>query len=333
MFSNQESIIGVGRQSALNAEAVIALAVKTRTMDLSGEPNMKKIDAESGGTRDATKDQFFRGLVKSAGKMDLNARPNALGFFLLSAFGNVATTTLCPSAVYQHVFTPAATLEYLSIWERIGLSYEFMRYLDCVVNKLDINFAKDDIMKASAEMLACSEQAGKTFNPANSAYEETCLFPWAETVAKIDNVQYYPSEYGLSFGNAVEDDYSGLGVWGLLALWPKGREIKTTMTLRPEDSDLWREANYGDAANVSPSATLATKSLRIKASSSDHIGATNLPYSVEAYSAEAILEPFKMDRTGEDPLENKLTFTITKSGVLDSVSVTLVNSFASYAAT
>lgn len=97
------------------------------------------VGVEAINTLPAQNKGFVRGVRNYPGNFQLNAYPNALGFFLLSALGNIATDLVYgESDVYEHVFTESVAKPSLSIEQVIGAIEE--RYAGYIASGFNFQF-------------------------------------------------------------------------------------------------------------------------------------------------------------------------------------------------
>lgn len=326
-FNAQEGALGVARQTLDGTWAAPTDWIKILSGSLGSRADLIVSEPEIGGTRDIHADGVDMGAISYGGSYEFNLRPEALGFFLLSCLGSVASAAF--SGAYKHTFTPASALQRLSLFERVGSAYEIFAYTDAVVNKLEFNCSPNEALKGVAEVLAITQNADIADD--TESFEDTSRFMFNRVVCKIDGVQYMAKDLSFGFDNQSEDDDFGLGSLFMQDISPGRRQLEVGMTIRPSDSNFYKLANYGDIANSAPDGSIGQVSLNVTASSAGNIPAATVPYSIEIDIPVAKLKPFEPERSGDSRIEQKLMFTPAKDSG-DVCTIYVVNGKASYTA-
>lgn len=132
------------------------------------------VGVEAINTQPAQNKGFVRGVRNYPGNFQLNAYPNAMGFFLLSALGQVATDTVYgESGVYEHVFTELVAKPSLSVEQVIGDIEE--RYAGYIASGFNIQFQVGQPLSMSTPGMAkgVADQGKETVN-----YEALDVIKW-----------------------------------------------------------------------------------------------------------------------------------------------------------
>lgn len=327
-YNAQDGIFGIGRQAEKGTYVSPQTWLKLLSSGLGSDAELLITDPEIGGSRDIFTDEVDMGPIKYSGGIEFLCRPESLGFLILGALGKCESESFCPGGVYRHVFSPEVDVPYLSLYEREANTYDEYGYTDAVVSKIALNCKAGDWLRGMVDIIATTQTAEVDETP--DPFEDTPRFTWNIITVKIDDAEVTPLDMEVSLDNKVEDNYFGLGSLTLIDIPLGRREMAVDMTMRPDDSDMQRIANMGDADNTTPDGTTARFALNIKAESIATIGSTAVPYSLEIDIPVAVLKPFKMDKSGNKNLEAKYMFVPVKD-TEDLCTVTLVNGLADYA--
>jgi hypothetical protein len=326
-FSSQTGALGIGEQTAKGAIATADAWVKVLTGAMGITRELIVPDPEIGGNRDIDEDTIYPGSVGAAGTYEFIFRPDSLGHFIKGALGDCDSTALSGvSGAYQHTFTPADTLPWYTILERLSNTYEAFTVTDCKFNSLDFNCKANDYLRGTAEILGNIPVSDATVT--GETYEDTHPFLYAGATIKFGNDTILPIDVSFSLKNNMEDSDYRVGTIYRTDLIEKRRELVLGATIRPDDSDLLKQAIWGDKTKSSPQNTKTNISVNYKWITYEKISG-NTPYSLEIDVPVAVIAPFKVDPKGADAVEHALEIRAAK-GAEDLVTITLVNTKDAY---
>ena len=280
-------------------------------------------DAEIGGARDVV--DAYLGPVSYSGEFEFYARMRALAILLKGALGDVDSTgsttgTRGTDQLGVHVITPAETLPWLSVEEAIGTNLEAFEYTDCMVNSISLEASPDGYFMGTAGLVGVKQVAGIT-KTASPDVDTTPLMVGTSMTILINDTAIgtyagCPRDFSLDFTNNIEDDVFCLGSVTLSDLTPKRRELDLSMTIRPENNDLWREAVYGGSAETQPlSGAAATVDLKINITTYENLGTgapANVPFEFDLHIPKCNIEPFAIEPSGDDVIEYDVSFKAIK---------------------
>ena len=179
--SNQ---ISIGVQSAFGSDATPTVSIPIRPSD-GMNARQDTIELEAINTKPAKAKCLAAGVRTFEGAFDLNAYPNAIGYFLLSALGAVDTNQVGASDAYTHDFTESVAKTPLTIEQKDGVVTK--RYVDSVAGGFKISSKVGEAVVFSSPIVAKSKMDDET--AIASAYESSCPFNWAHfTYVKIGGV-------------------------------------------------------------------------------------------------------------------------------------------------
>lgn len=325
-FNAQDGAFGLARQGAKGTYESPQFWMKLLSGGVGTDQELMILEPEIGGSRDIFSDGVNQGPVKYSGPLEFVCKPEAFGLLLLGTLGAVASASA--SSAYEHTFTPADTVPWLSMYEDEGGGYEEFGYTDAIVGKLSLNCNRGDWLKGVADMIAITQDANVSETP--GANETTPQFTWDQAVFKIDGTQYDPLDLGFTFDNQPEDDYFALGSLKLIDVPLGRRESGFEITIKPDDSNLQRIANYGNQSLAAPAGAVGTVAVNLRLASYANIPGATTPYVLEVDVPAAVVRPYKSEKGGNKTIENKVMLVPVKTTGQDLMTVTLINDVANY---
>lgn len=283
------------------------VAMKLRSGSLGPNRDLLITDPEIGGGRDTV--DAYLGAVSWSGDYEFYARLESITTLLAAVLGNVASATA--SGVNTHTITPtdSATLPYLAIEEKIGSGLETYQYTDAVVNTFHLEAEANGYLMGTAGLIAKKQVAGAT-PTASPEWDNSPLIVGTNIGVTLGGVSLPAKSFGLDINNNFEDDDFRLGSFYIGDLTAKGREVNGSVAIRPENSALWRRAVYGTPSATLPGGLIQKDELKITATTyEDIVGSTPLtPSSIEITIPKIALEPFALEPSGDDIIENDISW-------------------------
>lgn len=287
--------------------ATAGICMKLRGGSLDPSRDLLIPDAEIGGGRDIS--DAFLGAVVWSGEYSFYARMDALPTLLKAALGTGAVDDTGNPA-YSATITPsdAAGLPFLAIEERIGASLEVFQYTDCVVNTLHLEADANGYLSGTVGVIAAKQTAGNTaVSEDDLIFDNSSLIVGTNVIAKYNSVDLKAKSFKLDINNNFESDDFRLGSFYVGALTPKRREITAGVTVRPEDSSMWRSAVYGGSSLTAPGGTTNKQPILITAETYDFITGTT-PRSLSITIPKAAPKPYGFGANGDDVIQNDIEF-------------------------
>lgn len=281
--------------------AGVAMKIKSGTLGPSRELMIP--DAEIGGGRDIV--DAYLGAVAFSGDIEFYTRLESFATLAAAALGTSASATA--TGVNTHTITPsdAAQLPFLSLEEQVGNGLEVFTYQDAVVNTLHLESEANGFLSGTAGLIAIRQEAGAT-PTVTPEWDNSPMIVGTNCTVTYNSVTVAAKSFSLDINNNFEDDDYRLGGFYLGDLTPKRREVTAQISVRHQDSNMWRQAVYG-LSSATSAGGLATKApLVITMSTYEDIpGSTPLTKSsLELTIPSAILKPFAFSPSGDDVLEN-----------------------------
>lgn len=339
-FSSQSGNIGIRTQASKGVYAdpgAVApnqgVFVKFTSGSLGGNRELLVPDPEIGGNRDVP--DAALGPVSYSGDFDLYLRNEFMATALKGVLGSAATAG---SALlgYTHTITPADTLPWLSVEENIAGSYENFRYTDSLINTFHMEAEAGGYLTGTAGLLALT-QAADTAPSASGVqrWDNAPLIVGTNITVTYNAVQLPAKSFSLDINNNIEDDDFRLGSLTLGDLTPKRREITMGVTVRPNDSALWKQAMYGSPSASAPVGGAALKQqVVITITSYEDIPGANagVKYATVITVPSAALVPFSVEPSGDDVLEHDIEIRALRPNPATAImTATVKNSFATVA--
>jgi hypothetical protein len=304
--------------------------IRTRSGALGGNRELLIPDPEIGGHRDIPDAQL--GPISFSGEYDFYARMESTAFLLKCALGG-SSVTGSGAAGYTHTI-PAAdgALPWVSVEERIANGYEAFEYTDAKVNTLHLEADANGYLMGTAGMIALNQALEAAPTAAGSQRQDTSPLLVGTNIAVQWNGANLPAKsFSFDINNNLEDDDFRMGSLFLGDLVEKRREITAGVTIRPNDSALWRTAMWGGPAATVPLGQSFKDDLIIHVTSYEDIpGATaGVKYDMAITIPAAVLNPFNLDPSGDDVLEHDVEITAVRPAVGTPIVTAVVkNSYA-----
>lgn len=244
---------------------------------------------------------------------------------------SIVETTPGVADVGTHIITPAATLPWLTVEERLGASLESFRYTDCRINSLRLEGDANGYLMGSANIIGLTGESGFS-EQSTPPFDESPLIVMSNVVFSFGGTDLEAKSFSLDFTNNIENDDFRIGSVSLSDAVPKRRELTIGGAYRPDDATLWKQAMWGSSAVEVPQAGAAYKGpVTITISTYETIGGTdggtvfsctfNVPY--------AAIAPFKINPQGDDVIQTDIELTALRPGAAPLVTATVVNDLTS----
>lgn len=311
-FSSQAGYFLLRTQTARNVYpadmAAEGIIMRRRGGSLGTNRDLLIVDPEIGGGRDIG--DAYLGAASWSGDIEFYARLKSLPTLLRAALGTLVTTA--PGAgntLASHLFTPsdAAALPFLGIEERIGSGLEVYSYTNAVVNTLHLEADANGYLMGTAGIIA-TKQLANVAPSANPDEDASPLYVGTNISLTYNGIALPAKSFSIDINNNFEDDDFRLGSFYLGDLVPKRREVTAGFTIRPENSNLWRQATYGTQGATEVGGVTTKSPLVIDiASYEDVVGSVPLSkYSCKFELPKVILTPFAYEPSGDDIIENDI---------------------------
>lgn len=302
------------------------VAMKLRSGSLGPSRDLLVTDPEIGGGRDTV--DAYLGAVSWAGDFEFYARMESITTLLRACLGDSSSVTTTGSTT--HTITPrdSATLPYLAVEEKIGSGLETYQYTDAVVNTFHMEAEANGYLMGTAGLIAKSQLSGATPTAAPN-WDDSALTVGTNIVVTYNGVQLPAKSFNFDITNNFEDSDFRLGSFFLGDLTAKSREITGSFSLRPVNSALWRQAVLGGAALTSPGGLTVKNQLVITCTTyEDIVGATGVKSSFQITLGKVALEPYAFSPSGDDVIENDITWRAVRPDSAAPVCTAVVTSGA-----
>jgi len=285
------------------------VSMRLRSGSLAPNRELLIPDAEIGGGRDVN--DAYLGAVSWSGDFEFYARMKSLPTLLRGALGTAVSNTT--TGVTTHTITPsdAALLPFLSAQHQVGSGLDVYDYTDIVVNTLHLEAEANGYLMGTVGLIAVKEVAGATPIDESSLDDGTPMMVGTNISLTLNGVTLPAKSFSLDINNNFEDDDFRLGSLYLNQLSPKRREVTGSVTIRPEDSSLFRRATYGGAALTQAGGTTVKDQMVITMNTYEYIpGATpsTTTYQLTITIPKIALQPFGFEPSGDDLIENDIEF-------------------------
>ena len=267
---------------------------------------------------------------RAEGDVEFNVRNNTIGFILLSLLGKVTTSTLV-SGVYQHIFeiltgNPQYPTLTTGLSQNGAQDYKYARTL---VTALEVRTPVNDLVNATASLLAADETTNSDFTPAYDLDVDSYFRHYdltikvAAAVADLGAASAFPvKEFSLSIVNngRVNQNISQLTPGDVLAVM---HEITGSMKV-----DYDGEAQhdwYEDGVYKAMSITMVRTDIDIDAG-----GGTRNP-TITIVLPKVSIESLTPDRPIDDIVMEEFEFTAHyDEDEAQAIEITVINSTANY---
>lgn len=302
-------------------------AMKLRSGSLGPNRDLLITDPEIGGGRDTT--DAYAGAVSWSGDYEFYVRLEAFTTLLRAALGDADSATA--SGVNTHTFTPidSATLPFLAIEEKIGSGLETFQYTDAVVNTLHLEAEANGYLMGTAGLIAKRQVAGAT-PTAVPDWDDSNLIVGTNITITLGGVSLPAKSFSFDINNNFEDDDFRLGSFYIGDLTAKAREVNGSVAIRPESSALWRRAVYGSAAATTPLGEIVKDELEITMTTYEDIAgsAPAAKASMTVTLPKVALEPFALEPSGDDIIENDISWRALRPLAADPIAEIVVKNAA-----
>lgn len=312
-FSSQSGQVGFKTQATAGTFdpdfATDARFMKLRSGSLGPNRDLLVTDPEIGGGRDTT--DAYLGAASWAGDYEFYVRLEAIGTLIQGVLGTpVVSTVDIPVAganTHDFAFSDSATLPFLSVEEKIGSGLESYHYTDAVVNTFHLESDANGFFMGTAGLIAKLQTAGITPTDADTLWDNSPLIVGTNILITYNGVTLPAKSFSLDINNNFEDDDFRLGSFFLGDLTAKQREVNGSFTIRPQDSNLWRQAVYGVNSLTSVGGLTTKQQLVITAQTYENVtGTTHGKLTVTI--PKAVLEPYALEPSGDDVIENDISW-------------------------
>ena len=311
-FQSQSGQVGFKTQPAAGTFAdpgTSGTFMQLRGGSLGADRELIIPDPEIGGGRDIV--DSILGPVAYSGEYEFYGRMESLPTIIAAAFGSSASTaagvTPGDDQVGTHVLTPvdSADLPWISIEEAVADGMDVFNYTDARVNSFSLECEPDSYLMGTTGLIALTQTAGNTRTASPDFDTSPLLVGTSMTVTIGGLTTYIVRSWSMDFNNNIEDDVFALGKLTLQDLTAKRRELTQSMTIRPTDVNLWREAVYGSAAATEPLSGLAAqKAVNVHIESFAAVGTGVADkFSLDIDVPFCNIQPFGMEPSGDDVIE------------------------------
>lgn len=293
---------------------------------MGGNRELLTPDPEIGGNRDIPDSNL--GPIAYSGDIDFYARMESLAFLFKHVLGTSAVSGTAPTG-FSHTATPADTLPWVSIQEKVGNGYEAFKYTDCKLNTLHLEAEANGYLMGTAGYIGLTQALEPTPTPTATQRRDTSgLLVGTSIVCQWNGAALPAKSFSLDINNNIEDDDFRLGSLFLGDLVEKRREITASVTIRPNDAALWKTAMWGAPAATVPGGQSFKDDFAIVVTSYEDIpGATAVKYSCTMTLPQAIIAPFSIGPSGDDVIEHDLELHAVRPGVPDVMTAVTKNSY------
>ena len=243
----------------------------------------------------------------------------------------VTTTTPGIGLIGTHTITPADTVPWLTVEERISNQFESYQYTDAKVNTFKLEADATGYLMGSAGLVAMSQVPAFSAQ-STPAWDTTPMMVGGQVVITFGGVALPAKSFNFEINNNLETDDFRLGSLTLGGLVEKRRELKMGVSYRPADSTMWKAAMYGSTGISAPQAGPAYQgavNINIKTFETigDVVGGT--PFSINLEIPNCAVTPFKISPSGDDVIANDIELTPMRPNAnVPIVTATVVNNLA-----
>lgn len=326
-YSSQTGHFGARVQDSQGTFKAPTFFFKLMSGGLGSNSELLIPDPEIGGSRDI--DEAAVGAISYGGTYEFNFRSEDIGILLYGALGNVTVSGLGNGA-YKHTFTPANSLPWLSIEEKVSETYDTFHYTDAKVSSVELNSDANAFLTGSADMIAITQSGNAS--AATPSFDSSPILTSHTGYITLEGTQYYVRSASFSFNNNLEDDDFRVGRRTLGDIPEHRRELSAVLTIRPDDATLYRKAVYGSGTAYTPTNNVHSGALVMQWDSGTNlIGSSAYPYKLKITVDNAYFRPFTVEPSGDDIIEHDLELLpVALSGTI--VTIELWNGISSYTA-
>jgi hypothetical protein len=190
--------------------------------------------------------------IIGSGTPPLHATPDELAWTLLFFSGQEAVTEVTgPPVKQEHESTPAASLKYATIWQRVGGSIiERKRNVDCVCNQIEITAGTGQhIVRITPTVISLDPGEVVAADP-TLALDDENAFLWTESEGGLlldGNVIEGPSQYTITLNRNLEPIYGNSTRPVHLQPGTPSGTVSLAMALDQDAFERAQTIMYGDA--------------------------------------------------------------------------------------
>lgn len=339
-FSSQAGVVGFKTQDVKGTykdPGAVApdqgVFMRIRSGALGGNRELMIPDPEIGGNRDIPDAQL--GPINFTGEYDFYGRMESLASLLYGVLGTKAAPTGTTATGFTHAITPVdgASLPWFSVEETIAGSYEKFKYTDVKINTFHLEADANGYLMGTAGMIGLKQELLGVAT-ATPRWDTSPLVVGTNILVKWNGVNLPAKSFSLDVNNNIEDDDFRLGSLFLGDAVEKRREITMGVTIRPNDSALWRTAMWGGPAATVPGGQSFKDDVQIVILTYEDIPGANagVKYSLTIDVPSAAIQPFSVDPSGDDVLEHDLEIQALRPNPATPIlTATIKNSYATVA--
>lgn len=279
------------------------VALRLRGGSLTANRELLIPDPEIGGNRDIA--DAYLGGASYSGDLDVYFRMKHLATMLKGVLGTAgapATTT----GVTTHTLTPGDVLPWYSVEEKIANAFEAFQYTDVKMNTLHMEAEANGFLMGTVGLIGRLQTAGVVASNPTTLFDNSPMVVGTNITVTYNGVQLPAKSFSIDINNNLEDDDFRLGSFFLGEVTEKQREITMGVTVRPANSNLWRQAVNGTtAATVAGGLTTKQATVITMTTYEDIPGGTPLTkYSCTLTIPSSIIAPFEVTPSGDDVIEH-----------------------------
>jgi tail tube protein len=301
-----------------------------RSGALGGNRELLVPDPEIGGARDIPDAQL--GPISYSGEIDMYLRMESLATFLRGALGAVSSSGATGTG-YTHAITPADTIPWLSVEEKIANGYETFKYTDAKVNTFHMEADANGYLTGTVGLVALKQELTTATPTGTQRRDSSPLLVGSNICVRWGGVDLPAKSFSLDINNNLEDDDYRLCSMTLGDAVEKRREITMGVTIRPNDAALWKTATWGSPTATAPLGQSFKDDVEIEIVTYEDIpGATGVKYNCTITIPYATIAPFSLDPSGDDVLEHDIEIRALRPVLATPIlSADVLNSFATVA--
>ncbi len=325
-FQSQEGQVGFKTQAEEGTYAdpgTDGVFMRTRSGALGPNRELLIPDPEIGGNRDVP--DAYLGAVAFVGDFEFYARTRSFATLARAALGQGTSEAEGTEGAHKHTITPATgPLPWLSVEEAIGEGFDVFHYTDAKVNTLHLEAEANGYLMGTVGLIARLQEAGhiKTAAP---AVDVNPMIVGTNISILMGGITLPARSFTFDLNNNLEDDDFRLGSFFLGGLVEKRREFTASVSIRPEDSSLWRRAVYGDPSAVTPGGLVVKEDLAIVCETYEPAGGAIL-HAIKVAAPQVALQPFEVDPSGDDIIEHDIDIQFLRPDpAVDIASIEVVN--------
>lgn len=329
-FNSQSGQFGMGIQTLKGTAVAATRFMPLRSGGLGGDRALLIPDPEIGGGRDVQ--NAYMGPVAFSGDVEFYPRMEALAMLLYGVLGaKNSTSDSGPPVVGTHVITPADTIPWFTVEERVGNQFESFQYTDTKVNSLHMEAEATGYLTGSANMIALGGVSGFT-EQVSPDFDESPMMVGTNIVFEFGGADLHARSFSVDLENNIENDDFRLGSLFLYDAVAKRRMGRIGANYRPEDATLWKQAMWGGSAFTTPQGGRAYRGpATITMTTFETIGdeVAGTPFSVEFEIPACVIAPHKVTPSGDDIIGSDIELTMIRPSLSEPlVTVTVVNDLA-----